>query len=69
MQHFRDEIWNPQIFTHESSQVWLSRRSPTVSAAARALAREKIAGYSYELEPEKMRQIDKIFADYREAIN
>jgi len=57
---FREEIWDPPLFTNESLGRWLAQGSPGVIEKAARIAEERIAAHSYHPSKDVQREFDRI---------
>jgi len=57
---FREEIWDPPVFTNDSMSQWESAGSPSVVQRAAAVARERIDQHSYRPDKPVQKDLDRI---------
>ena len=61
VENFRELLWEPRLFENFSIDRWRELGAKPVLERARAIAREKIAGHDFDLEPDKQRALENIY--------
>ncbi len=59
---FREEIWDPQIFTHEGFNHWTAQGGIGLIEKAAATARERIEANTYHVDGNVQKDLDRILA-------
>lgn len=59
---FRENQWDSKLFPSYQARQWIQAGKPEVYAAAKEQAKKLIAQNSFELEPEKARALDSLYA-------
>ncbi len=62
---YRSHYWDPPLFTHSNLGQWQEMGSKSLYRLANERARKLLKEHSYEIEPEKKRELDRIFATAR----
>jgi trimethylamine:corrinoid methyltransferase-like protein len=57
---FRDEIWDPRVFTNDSLGQWLAQGSPSVVDKASRVAEDRIAAHEYSAPADVRRELDRL---------
>jgi len=57
---FREELWEPAIFTRGSLSSWIAEGSPGLMERAAAAAEERIAANDYRLDPDTRKDLDRL---------
>ena len=61
VKNFRKEYWDPQLFTHSNLGQWINSGSKPLSHYANELAKRKISEYSYQVDKNIKKELDKIY--------
>jgi trimethylamine:corrinoid methyltransferase-like protein len=59
---YKSHYWDPVLFTHSNLGQWQEMGSKSLYRAANERAKKLLKEHSYEIEPEKKRELDRIFA-------
>jgi trimethylamine--corrinoid protein Co-methyltransferase len=58
---FRDEYWEPEIFSHSNLGQWRELGSKTLWQQANEIAKQKIKGHEYRVNTDVKKELDKIY--------
>jgi trimethylamine---corrinoid protein Co-methyltransferase len=58
---YRDVLWEPRLFSHDSVGVWHANGNVTVQQRAREEVRNLISKHEFRLPDDKLKEIDKLF--------
>ena len=61
MELFRQEYWQPELFTHMNLGQWQEAGSKTMWQYALDRAKKLIKEHSYQIDPDKKKELDKIY--------
>jgi trimethylamine--corrinoid protein Co-methyltransferase len=59
---YKSHYWDPSLFTHSNLGQWQEMGSKSLYRYANERAKRLLKEHSYEIEPEKKRELDRIFA-------
>jgi trimethylamine--corrinoid protein Co-methyltransferase len=59
---YKSHYWDPTLFTHSNLGQWQEMGSKSLYRYANERARKLLKEHTYEIEPEKKRELDRIFA-------
>jgi trimethylamine--corrinoid protein Co-methyltransferase len=59
--HFRDEYWEPALFTHSNLGQWIEMGRKSIREYARELVKKKIKEHTYRIDRQVKRELDDIY--------
>ena len=68
LDHYRRHTWYPRRFERGAIGPWLTEGQPRFCDRLRAEVRRRIAGHDFELDPERRREIERIYQAAQEAV-
>lgn len=69
LDHYRTHTWYPKRFLRGAVGPWLNQGEPRLSDRLRAEVRRRISAHSFELEPERRREIERIYQAAVQAVS
>ena len=61
LKNFRQECWDPELFTHYNLGQWIDLGSRSIKDYANEIAKKKIASHSYHIDEDISRELDRIY--------
>jgi len=68
LDHYRTHVWYPRRFLRGAIGPWMSQDQPRLSQKLRQEVRQRIAAHSFELDPERRQEIEKIYQSAFQAV-
>ena len=68
LDHYRTQVWYPSRFLRGAIGPWMSQDQPRLSTRLRQEVRRRIAAHSFELDPDRKREIEKIYQSASQAV-
>jgi trimethylamine--corrinoid protein Co-methyltransferase len=62
---FRQEYWEPELFTHSNLGQWTEMGSKSLRQCAREIARKKIKEHAYRIDENAQKELDRIYEHAR----
>ena len=69
LDHYHEQSWFPKRFVRGAIGAWLEQGQPRLSNRLRSEIKQRIAGHRFELEPDKRREIERIYAAAEKTIS
>jgi trimethylamine:corrinoid methyltransferase-like protein len=69
LDHYQTQTWYPKRFLRGAIGPWLEGGEPRLADRLRAEVRRRIAAHSFELDPERRREIERIYQAASKAVD